>query len=169
MGGDRLTDLEQEAWARFLLIHDRIWRQLGVRLAEINVSMSEYDVLSMLRQAGADGMRMSDVAEGRLMSSGGFTRLADRLERQGLIERQQSSVDKRSYQAFLTEHGESVLEKARDHHLNDVRELFFNHLTDRHLHNLIDVWNQLDETDDTNSARRWQLARQESRQLPDTS
>jgi DNA-binding MarR family transcriptional regulator len=37
-------------------------------------------------------MRTSDLAEQRLMSSGGFTRLADRLERRGLIERGRSAA-----------------------------------------------------------------------------
>lgn len=148
MATDRLGVLEQEAWGGFLLTHERIWRALEAGLAPLNVSIAEYDVLLALDAAGTDGLRMSDLAERRLMSSGGFTRLADRLERRGLIERRRSTVDGRSFEATMTEEGRALLRRARRQHLGDVRALFTSRLNDQQLHQLVAIWHALDPAPD---------------------
>src|SRR5579875_1222067 len=102
MATEKLSDLEDAAWRGFLLTHDRLWRALEAGLAPLNVSMAEYSVLALLGEAGPNGLRMSDLAARRLMSTGGFTRLADRLEQRGLIERRRSTVDGRGSEAVLT-------------------------------------------------------------------
>ncbi|MGH7876670.1 MAG: MarR family winged helix-turn-helix transcriptional regulator [Acidimicrobiales bacterium] len=139
----RLEDLEQEAWEGFLRTHERLWRALEAGLAQLNVSMAEYSVLALLGVAGSHGMRMSDLAERRLMSSGGFTRLADRLERRGLIERRRSTIDGRSFDAILTTDGRALLRRAWRQHHRDLRALFFNRLDDKSLRCLADVWARL--------------------------
>ncbi|TDD86672.1 MarR family transcriptional regulator [Actinomadura darangshiensis] len=143
MATDRLRDLEDEAWRGFLLTHDRLWRSMEEGLAALNVSMAEYSVLALLGDAGPKGMRMSDLAERRLMSTGGFTRLADRLERRGLIERRRSDADGRSLDAILTKDGRALLRKAWRRHHRDLRELFFDRLGDDDLRRLADIWNRL--------------------------
>lgn len=125
MAADRLDELEQEAWEGFLRTHERLWRTMAERLARLDVSMAEYSVLALLGSAGPEGMRMSDLAQRRLMSSGGFTRLADRLEGRGLIERRRSTVDGRSFEAVLTKEGRALLRRAWRQHHRDLHELFF--------------------------------------------
>lgn len=144
MATDHLRDLEDEAWRGFLLTHDRLWRSLEAGLAPLNVSMAEYSVLALLGAAGPKGMRMSELAERRLMSTGGFTRLADRLERRRLIERRRSAVDGRSFDAILTREGRALLRKAWRRHHSDLRELFFDRLSDDDLRRLADIWARLD-------------------------
>ena len=144
MATDGLQDLEQEAWRGFLYAHDRIWRELESRLATMNVSMAEYSVLALLGEAGPEGMRMSELARRRLMTTGGFTRLADRLERRGLIERRRSRVDGRSVDAALTDEGRALMRRAWRQHHGDLRELFFDRLDDDRLRCLADVWARLD-------------------------
>ena len=112
MATDKLSELEYAAWQGFLLAHDRIWRAIEAGLAPLNVSMAEYGVLALLGEAGRKGMRMSDLAQRSLMTSGGFTRLADRLERRGLIERRRSADDGRGFEAVLTREGKALLRKA---------------------------------------------------------
>ncbi len=139
-----LQGLEQEAWEGFLRTHERLWRALEAGLAQVNVSMAEYSVLALLGVAGSRGMRMSDLAQRRLMSSGGFTRLADRLERRGLIERRRSASDGRSFDAVLTSDGKALLRKARRQHHSDLRAQFFGRLDENSLRCLADVWARLD-------------------------
>ncbi|TDD95349.1 MarR family winged helix-turn-helix transcriptional regulator [Actinomadura rubrisoli] len=143
MATDGLTDLEQEAWRGFLLTHDRLWRALEAGLAPLNVSMAEYSVLSLLHEAGPKGMRMSELAQHRLMSSGGFTRLADRLQSRGLIERRRSSIDGRGFDATLTSSGRALIRRARRRHHSDLRALFFSRLDDDHLRGLAEIWTLL--------------------------
>ncbi|MBO0835844.1 MAG: MarR family transcriptional regulator [Actinobacteria bacterium] len=144
MPSDRLRDIEMEAWRGFLLTHERLWRAVERGLAPLNVSMAEYSVLALLGEAGPRGMRMSDLAEQRLMSSGGFTRLAERLERRGLIERRPSAVDGRSVDAILTREGRTLLRRAWRQQLGDLRLLFFSRLDDDDLRCLAGIWSRLD-------------------------
>ncbi|MFI0372992.1 MarR family winged helix-turn-helix transcriptional regulator [Actinomadura sp. 1N219] len=144
MATDRLRDLEQEAWGGFLYTHERLWRALEAGLAPLNVSMAEYSVLSLLYEAGAQGMRMSELAQRRLMSSGGFTRLADRLQSRGLIERRRSALDGRGFDATLTAEGRALIRRARRRHHADLRELFFDRLDDDRLRTLAETWAVLD-------------------------
>lgn len=144
MATEKLRSIEDEAWRGFLLTHDRLWRALQAGLARLDVSMAEYSVLALLGEAGRDGMRMSDLAERRLMSTGGFTRLADRLERRGLIERRRSAVDGRGSDAVLTKEGRALLRKAWHQQYGDLRNLFFDRLDDDDLRCLAGIWARLD-------------------------
>ena len=132
-----------EAWRGFLETHDRLWRAIEAGLAPLNVSMAEYSVLALLGEAGRNGMRMSDLAEQRLMSSGGFTRLAERLEKRGLIERRRSAADGRSVDAILTREGRALMRRAWRQHLTDLRTLFFSRLDDDDLRCLAAIWSRL--------------------------
>jgi DNA-binding MarR family transcriptional regulator len=149
MATDGLRDLEQEAWRGFLLTHDRLWRALAARLAALNVSMAEYSVLNLLHEDGPNGIRMSDLAQRTLMTSGGFTRLADRLESRGLIERRRSAIDGRGLDATLTSRGRALILQARRQHHSDLHELFFSRLDDDHLRALAEIWALLDPATDT--------------------
>ncbi|MBT2210220.1 MULTISPECIES: MarR family winged helix-turn-helix transcriptional regulator [Actinomadura] len=144
MATDGLRDLEQDAWGGFLLTHDRLWRALEAGLAPLNVSMAEYSVLSLLYEAGPGGMRMSDLAQRRLMSTGGFTRLADRLQNRGLIERRRSAADGRGFEAALTGGGRALIRRARRRHHDDLHALFFSRLDDGDLRRLAEIWARLD-------------------------
>lgn len=146
MATDDVGDLELAAWRGFLLTHDQLWRDVEAGLAPLNVSMAEYSVLALLGEAGPNGMRMSDLAQRRLMTSGGFTRLADRLESRGLIKRRRSAVDGRSFEATLTREGRALMRKAWRQHRRDLRALFFDRLDDDDLRALVRIWTRLDPT-----------------------
>lgn len=148
MAAPRLTELENGAWQGLLYAHDRIWRQIEAGLAPLGVSMAEYSVMALLGRAGRDGMRMSELARQRLMSTGGFTRLADRLERRGLIERHQAADDGRGFVAQLTDEGRAVLRKAWRQQYGDLRRLFFDRLDDQDLRDLARVWARLRPDED---------------------
>jgi len=145
MATDDLRDLEQEAWSGFLFTHERLWRAMAAGLASLNVSMGEYSVMALLYGAGSKGMRMSDLAQQRLMSTGGFTRLADRLVSRGLIERRRSAVDARSSDAILTSKGRALMRKARRQHHRDLQAFFFSRLDNDQLRCLVDIWHDLAE------------------------
>lgn len=143
MSSGQLTGLQDAAWRGFLLSHDRLWRELENSMAKFDVSMAEYSVLALLGEAGPDGMRMSELAERRLMSSGGFTRMADRLERRGLIERRRAQADGRGSSAVLTDDGRALIRRAWKQQRRDLHRLFFDHLTDDDLRALAAIWERL--------------------------
>jgi MarR family 2-MHQ and catechol resistance regulon transcriptional repressor len=79
---------------------------------EADLSLSWYEVLARL-QAQADGsMRMQDLAHGALLSKSGVTRLVDRMQAAGLLERRPCSADRRVTYAAITAAGRRALSAA---------------------------------------------------------
>jgi DNA-binding MarR family transcriptional regulator len=141
---NRLTPLQMDAWGGFLRTHTVLYRELDRRLARgQQMSTSTYEVLLRLTWAGEDGLRMSELAQRMFMTSGGLTRLADRLERDGLITRNRSPEDLRGYVVRMTPAGRKALKRANRQHLDDVRELFFDHLSEEELELLAGIWARL--------------------------
>ena len=86
---DHLTDLERAAWGGYLRSHAAIVRQLDATLVEAHgLPLSSFEVLARLAQQDEGKQRMSDLAQSVWLSRSGVTRLVDRLERDGLVERQ---------------------------------------------------------------------------------
>lgn len=69
-------------------------------------------VLHALLRAPENRMPMSGLARDLSMTSGGFTKLADRIAREGLIDRRGSSGDRRVVYATLTDQGRQVARQA---------------------------------------------------------
>jgi DNA-binding MarR family transcriptional regulator len=144
MSKNQLSALELESWGGLLRTHTVVWRELERRLVKSHgMSISTYDVLLRLAWAGSDGLRMSELAKQVLMTTGGLTRLADRLERDGLLVRSRSDDDLRGYVARITPAGRKALARANRQHLQDVRELFLDHVTQEELAVLAKVWRRV--------------------------
>jgi len=101
--------------------------------------MTSYEVLHRVAESGGERMRMCDLAEQAQLSRSGLTRLVDRLEREGLLERCSCEHDARGSYACLTETGRERLEEARGTHLAVVREHFFSHFSEGELDMLADM------------------------------
>jgi DNA-binding MarR family transcriptional regulator len=144
MPSNRLTTLELDAWGGLLRTHSVVHRELERRLLKSHgLSMSSYEVLLRLAWAGSAGLRMSELAKHPLMTSGGLTRLADRLERDGLIARTRSADDLRGFEARITPAGRRALRRANQQHLADVHELFLDHISEEQLEALAEVWRRV--------------------------
>jgi DNA-binding MarR family transcriptional regulator len=142
----RLSPLELDAWAGLLRTHFLLRSELDRRLLKGHrLLVSSYGVLLRLAWAGRDGVRMSELAELAMMTSGGVTRLADRLERDGLITRTRSRDDLRGFEARITPAGQKALRRANRQHLADIRELFLEHVTQQELEVLARVWRRVQD------------------------
>lgn len=80
-----------------------------------------FEVLLRLGRTPGRALRMSELAAAVSFSSGGFTRLADRIEEAGLIRREPDPDDRRAAFAVLTEDGERALERALTSHVGALR------------------------------------------------
>ena len=113
------------AWHSLLQISTRVVREFDRRLdLEHRISAREFDVLINLGNAPGQGLRMTELADASMLSSGGLTRLVGRLEERGFVQREQDTADARSFHATLTDAGRSRLADARVTHDAIVRELF---------------------------------------------
>jgi DNA-binding MarR family transcriptional regulator len=127
-----------------LRVHAELTRALDAELSEAyGLPLSSYEVLLFLADSPEGRMRMSELADSVLLSRSGLTRLVDRLERNGLLERVQCSEDARGYFAQITPEGRALFAQARQTHLAGVRRLFLNRFSREELRELGGLWERL--------------------------
>ena len=92
----KLLPEERAAWSGFIRAHASIVKDLDADLrAAHGLPLSSFDVLVQLSLAPEGRMQMHKLAEAVHISRSGLSRLVDRLERQGLIERHRGERDPR--------------------------------------------------------------------------
>ena len=139
-----LTVEELGAWRGLLRVHSALVKALDAELlAGHDLPLTSYEVLINLQAAPDRRRRMAELAEGVLLSRSGMTRLVDRLERDGLLERDACVDDGRGTFAVLTDKGEALLAEARPTHLDGVRERFLQHFGDDELAVLAGFWERV--------------------------
>jgi len=95
---------------------------------DAGIALSEYTTLMHLSEAPGRHLRMSELAAACNLSLSGMTRVVNRLEKQGLIQRAKCDEDGRGWNAVLTDSGLERLEKAWPTHLVSVRRHILDHL-----------------------------------------
>lgn len=80
-------------------------RRIDRLLVTAGVPAQWFAVLRLLLAAEGHRLPMSALAREVSMTSGGFTKLADRMAREGLIDRRGSAADRRVVNATLTDAG----------------------------------------------------------------
>jgi DNA-binding MarR family transcriptional regulator len=113
----------REAWHRLLKVSSGVLREFDRRLDDAHrLGISEFDVLITLDSAEGGRLRMTDLANAVMLSSGGLTRLVGRLEERGLVRRDPDPTDSRAFHASLTEEGRQRLAVARVTHDGVIEE-----------------------------------------------
>jgi DNA-binding MarR family transcriptional regulator len=140
----RLSERELRAWRGLLRAHAALTKALDAELEAAHaLPLTSYEVLLHLADAEAESMRMCDLAESVILSRSGLTRLIDRLERDGFVERRSCSHDARGSYAVLTAAGRAKLLDARGTHLAGVRTLFLERFSEAELDMLGEAWERV--------------------------
>jgi DNA-binding MarR family transcriptional regulator len=107
----KISEDQLAAWRAFLRAHSTMLRRIGRDLEEAGLPpLAWYDVLAALRDAPKQRLRQVELAERVLLSNSGLSRLVDRIEAKGLVERNACSSDRRSFHVRLTDEGAAMLE-----------------------------------------------------------
>src|SRR4051812_4299034 len=139
-----LSHTELSAWRGMLRVHSALVKALDAELmATHGLPLTSYEVLINLQAAPGRRRRMAELADGVLLSRSGTTRLVDRLERDGLLERSTCDSDGRGCFAVLTDKGEELLTRARATHLDGVRERFLRLFDERELETMAQWWGRV--------------------------
>ncbi len=139
-----LSEAELASWRGFLRVHAALERELDAELmAGHGLPLSSYEVLLTVADAPDERMRMSEIADSVLLSRSGVTRLVDRLERDGLVERIPCEDDARGQYAVLTQRGRAAFDAARATHLAGVRRRFLEQLECDDLRRMAGYWERL--------------------------
>jgi MarR family transcriptional regulator, 2-MHQ and catechol-resistance regulon repressor len=108
------------------------------QLAEHDLSGIEFEVLLRLARSHGNRLRMTDLSTQSQLTTSGVTRVVDRLERDGLVQRIACPTDRRSSYAGITEAGLSRLEKVLPGHIAVIERWFTGRLTDDQLDQVLD-------------------------------
>lgn len=118
-------DPRLDTWRTFLMAHALLTRRLDEDLrSEEGLTLGEYSALLQVAEAPGRALRMNQLANGIFLSRSGVTRLIDRLEADGLIERSTCMSDGRGALAVLTDAGLARLRAAATTHLRGIDQYF---------------------------------------------
>ncbi|MGH7911938.1 MAG: MarR family winged helix-turn-helix transcriptional regulator [Candidatus Dormibacteraceae bacterium] len=95
---------------------------MGSVAERFGLAAAPFDILLRLLRTPGRQMPMTRLAREAALSSGGFTKVADRLERAGLLRREASRTDRRIVYVTLTPAGRAQAEAARVICAEAVRE-----------------------------------------------
>jgi DNA-binding MarR family transcriptional regulator len=119
-----------DAWTAFLRAHATLMRALDSDLrAKTGSGINDFDVLATVAYAGGS-MRMADLAERAYSSRSGMTRRVDRLVAEGLVARTGTGADGRGVVVQLTPAGTNRIAKLARVHMQEIRRLFVDRLTE---------------------------------------
>jgi DNA-binding MarR family transcriptional regulator len=103
------TSAGEEAMVGLLRTADVIRWTLGHGMAPAGLTLQQYNVLRILRGAGADGLPTLEIGNRMVERQPGVTRLVDRLIAKGLVQRTRSESDRRVVRCSITPEGGTVL------------------------------------------------------------
>jgi DNA-binding MarR family transcriptional regulator len=101
--------LEAEAYLSILRTADGLKRAAAPLFEAAGLTEQQYNVLRILRGAGADGLPTLAIAERLIEHTPGITRLLDRIEAKGLVRRERPEADRRQVYCFPTAAGLALL------------------------------------------------------------
>ena len=103
--------LAHEAVLALMRTADLVRRQIADLVEPYGITPQQFNVLRILRGAGADGLPTLEVAGRMIEQTPGVTRLLDRLEAKELVRRQRCPKDRRQHLCWITPRGLAVLQK----------------------------------------------------------
>jgi DNA-binding MarR family transcriptional regulator len=100
---------EIEAYLNLVRAYDRLHGDFSRFLKRHGISQPQYNVLRILRGAGRDGLPCLTVGERMVTRVPDVTRLLDRMNAAGLVQRARSTVDGRVVLTRITPKGQKLL------------------------------------------------------------
>src|SRR5688572_24241844 len=99
----------EEAYLNLLRTTDALLRSHILLLRQHDLTPSQYNALRILRGAGTDGVTCGEMSDRLLTRDPDVTRLIDRLDKRGLIQRSRATADRRVVRTTITAAGVALL------------------------------------------------------------
>lgn len=126
-----LDPARNSLWRLFLTVHVQLLDRVEQHLKQAGLPPLEwYDVLWALKDAPDQRLRFSQLADAVLLSRSNLTRLVDRLEKAGLLQREACPTDRRGAFAVLTPEGLAMQQRMWEIYSQRIAEDFAGHLED---------------------------------------
>ena len=112
-------------FGRLVEVQGRLERRLGADLeAQCGLPHAWFEVLVRLARSENGQLTMGALAEQVTLTTGGITRLVDRMDAAGYVERLPCPTDRRVAFAAITKAGRKKLTEASEVHAANLREVF---------------------------------------------
>lgn len=134
-------DALMTTYGRLLEAHSHLGRQLGRSLEQgAGIPQTWFEVLLRISRSPDGQVRMGELAQQIALTSGGVTKLIDRMIDAGLVRRLPCPTDRRVHRAALTSQGTDALQRATTVHTADLHRVFDGFIQDdlRTLDRLLD-------------------------------
>lgn len=135
---------EEEAFLNLARTYEFLGQKIAELLKQYQLTPTQYNMLRILRGAGADGITCSQATERMLTADPDITRLLDRMETQGLIVRGRSKEDRRVVITRITDRGLELAGRI-DEPLDRLFSLYLGRLGAARLGGFIDTLEALRE------------------------
>jgi DNA-binding MarR family transcriptional regulator len=125
-----LTEEEQRAWRGLLRMTSQLNARMNRQLQDgYGVSLADYEVLVVLSEAPAGRLRVFEISDALAWEQSRVSHQLARMQRRGLVTREECRSDARGAFAVLTEAGRAAIERAAPAHVEIVRQLVFDGLS----------------------------------------
>ena len=125
-----LTEDEQRAWRGLVQMTSRLDSRLNRELQQTSgLSLADYDVLVLLTEAPDGRLRVFELAEDLQWEQSRLSHHLARMQRRGLVAREECTTDRRGAFVVLTDAGRDAIEKAAPGHVDLVRRVVFDGLS----------------------------------------
>src|SRR6201994_3289508 len=118
------VSLEQEVYLSILRTASELSYAVDQFFRPFDITPSQYNVLRILRVAGADGLCRNEISERMVTATPDMTRLLDRMEKAGWVTRERAEEDRRQVSTHITKSGIALLEKLETPTRDFVMRLF---------------------------------------------
>ena len=138
------ANLRQEVYLNLIRTTDEMAREVEEVLKTVHLSQTQYNVLRILRGAGDLGLPCGEIANRMLTHDPDITRLVDRLERRGLVQRSRNLTDRRVVTVQITTSGlELITSLDLDRQMRPAHDRRFAQVTDADCTQLITLLERL--------------------------
>ncbi len=125
----------------------RLCKELGTVLeTQCQLPLAWFEVLLRLRQNVDGRLKMNEMANAIVHSTGGTTRLIDRLEESKFVRREHCERDRRSVYVAITDEGNAKIDEALNVHLDFLDELLGERLSAADRETLSELLSKLNAT-----------------------
>ena len=124
-----LTDEEQQAWRATVQLSQLLLRQLDRDLTAHGLNGRDYEILVELSETPEHRLRMTDLADATSQSRSRLSHQITRMEKRGLVRRDDCEGDKRGTFTVLTKAGFEAIERVAPYHVEQVRRHYIDRLT----------------------------------------
>jgi len=138
------TSIEEEMSLNLLRSADRVTGYFEGPMKAAGLTPTQYNVLRILRGVSPQPIACQEIARRMITRDADLTRLLDRLERRGFIQRERQTDDRRVVHIMITPAGLSLL-SGLDSTVTEMNKNVFGNLGTERLNALIELLEQVRE------------------------